>query len=106
LTASRKKVIFVMDMSFNPSRSVSLGLQPPSHAGSSFVDFSSTLKLEAIFSSETSVHTKSTWGHIPEDGIVHSHRREYLKSYTNNKLIPGKSRDFSFQKIQTYSEAH
>jgi hypothetical protein len=28
-----------------------------------------------------SVHTRSTWRHIPEDGILHSHRRENLKSY-------------------------
>jgi hypothetical protein len=55
-------------------------LQPPAHAGSSLEDFS-TLKMEAIRSSETSVHTKSTRRHIPEDGILHSHRRENLKSY-------------------------
>jgi hypothetical protein len=35
-----------------------LSLQPPAHAGSSFADFS-TLKIEAIRSSETSVHTRS-----------------------------------------------
>jgi hypothetical protein len=39
------------------------------------------LKLEAILSSETSVHTSSTRRHIPEDGVLHSHRRENLKSY-------------------------
>jgi hypothetical protein len=33
-------------------------LQPPAHAGSSLTDFS-TLKMEAIYSSETSVHTWS-----------------------------------------------
>jgi hypothetical protein len=43
-----------------------------------------TLKMETISSSETSVHTRSTWGQIPEDGILHSHRREKLKSYTKN----------------------
>jgi hypothetical protein len=32
--------------------------------------------MEAIRSSETSVHTRSTQYHIPEDGILHSHRRE------------------------------
>jgi hypothetical protein len=55
-----------------------LKLQPPAHAGSSLANFS-TLKMEAIRSSETSVHTGSTRHHIPEDGILHSHRRENLK---------------------------
>jgi hypothetical protein len=42
---------------------------PPAHAGSSLADFS-TLKMEAIRSSETSVHTKSSRRQIPEDGIL------------------------------------
>jgi hypothetical protein len=38
--------------------------------------------MEAIRSSETSVEsTTSTRRHTPEDGILHSHRRENLKSY-------------------------
>jgi hypothetical protein len=37
--------------------------------------------MEAIRSSETSVHTRYTRRHIPEDGMLHSHRRENLKSY-------------------------
>jgi hypothetical protein len=41
-------------------------LQTPAYAGSSLADFS-TLKIEAIRSSETSVHTRSTRRHIPED---------------------------------------
>jgi hypothetical protein len=45
------------------------GLQPPAHAGSSLADFS-TLKMEAIYSSETWVHTRSTQRHIPEDGTL------------------------------------
>jgi hypothetical protein len=44
-------------------------LQPPAHAGSSLADFS-TLKMEAICSSETSVYTRFTRLHIPEDGIL------------------------------------
>jgi hypothetical protein len=40
----------------------------------------STLKMEATRSSETSVYNKPTWRHVPEDDIVHNHRRENLKS--------------------------
>jgi hypothetical protein len=55
-------------------------LQPPVHASSSLADFS-TLKMEAIGSSESSVHTRSTRRHFQEDGIFHSHSRENHKSY-------------------------
>jgi hypothetical protein len=43
-------------------------LQPPAHAGSLLADIS-TMKMEAIGSSETLVHTRSTRRHIPEDSI-------------------------------------
>jgi hypothetical protein len=39
------------------------------------------LKMEMIRSSETSVLTGATRRHIPEDDIVHRHRRGNLKSY-------------------------
>jgi hypothetical protein len=39
-----------------------------------------TLMMEQARSSETSVLTRATH-HIPENGILHSHRRENLKSY-------------------------
>jgi hypothetical protein len=37
--------------------------------------------MEATHSSETSGLTSVTRRHMPEDAILHIHRREYLKSY-------------------------
>jgi hypothetical protein len=48
--------------------------------------------MEVISSFETSIPTRATLHHIPDDGILHSHHHENLKSYTeyvlSNLAIP------------------
>jgi hypothetical protein len=39
------------------------------------------LMMEEIHSPEMLVLTRATWHNIPDDGILHSHHRENLKSY-------------------------
>jgi hypothetical protein len=48
-----------------------------------------TLMKKALSSSKTSDFTRATRGNIPEVGILHSHRRENLKSYNDYQLFFG-----------------
>jgi hypothetical protein len=45
------------------------------------------LMMEAVCSSKMLILTRATWCHFPEDGILHSRCREYLKSYTVLKIV-------------------
>jgi hypothetical protein len=46
--------------------------------------------------SEEHKNTSSTQRHITEDGILHSHHRENLKSYINNDYISALLTNLSF----------
>jgi hypothetical protein len=50
-----------------------------------------TLMMEVVLSSKTSLLTKSTRRNIPDDGFLHSHRRENLKSCTEFANVHAKS---------------
>jgi hypothetical protein len=46
-----------------------------------------TLMMKVIHSSETTVLTRATRSKFPEDGILHTHRRGNLKSYSKTHLL-------------------
>jgi hypothetical protein len=56
---------------------------------------------EALSSSETSVLTRAKPRNIPEDTILHSNRRENLKSYTVSENVSEELRAADAQGSQT-----
>jgi hypothetical protein len=81
----RRVALVRTDVSEEPSAFIiSISSQRASVARCGYVPsspFLGTLMMEAISSYETFLHTRAIRRNIPEDDILHNHRRENLKSY-------------------------
>jgi hypothetical protein len=75
-----KQVRFEVFTAVTMKNAVFWDMALPAHAGPSLAEFS-TLKMGAIYFSETSVDTRSTRRHIPEDVML-------LKNKVVQSLVP------------------